>query len=232
MKKHSIKIIGALVIAGIWLALWYSGIFRSWSLSSLLAYRDTTVQYVRVNYGPSLALYTLLYSIGITLAIPGGFVFTMLGGFLFGPLPATIAVVVASTTGAYLCALWVRYMVGSIIQNRYKEKLSQFNAHLKTYGVAYLITARLFPFTPFVLVNILVGLTHIPLSTFACATGCGMIPAAYAYALLGKEVYGVHALPEMITPTSLVVSSILLIMSVIPLLWQYYTKAKTRSHTF
>jgi len=55
-------------------------------------------------------------------------------------------------------------------------------------GYHYLLTLRFIPLFPFFLVNILAGLTRVPLATFAWTTVVGILPGSFVYIYTGRQL--------------------------------------------
>lgn len=147
----------------------------------LLAWRDQH---------PVLAtgLFVLLYIIATTLSLPGGAWFTVVGGFLFGPVAGTLYVVIAATCGALGLFLVVRYALAGYVRRTLGATLDTFAPAFQRDALSYLLFLRLVPVFPFWLVNIVPALLDVRLRTFLIATVVGIIPGSLIFCLIGDNV--------------------------------------------
>lgn len=109
------------------------------------------------------ALFFVIYLGVVALSLPGATIMTLLAGALFGAITGTILVSFASTMGASLAFLSSRYILRNWFQTRFADKYAAVNEGLIRDGIFYLFSLRLIPLF---LVNIVMGLTQIPLRTF------------------------------------------------------------------
>jgi uncharacterized membrane protein YdjX (TVP38/TMEM64 family) len=140
------------------------------------------------NYFLSILGFIFLYILAAALSIPGSWVLTMAGGFLFGTILAAIFVNIGATIGATLAFLLARYVIGKWIQDRYENKLSRFNKELSANGARFLITLRLITIFPFSLINIVAGLTKVNVWTFVWTTSLGIFPGSLVYSFAGSRL--------------------------------------------
>uniref|UniRef100_A0A7C2NUI7 TVP38/TMEM64 family membrane protein n=1 Tax=Schlesneria paludicola TaxID=360056 RepID=A0A7C2NUI7_9PLAN len=122
------------------------------------------------------------------LSLPGAAAMTLLMGWLFGFVRAVILVSFASTAGASLAFLLSRYLLKDAVQHRFGDRLAAFNAALEREGAFYLFTLRLIPAVPFFVINVVMGLTPLRLSTFWWVSQLGMLPGTCIYVYAGSTV--------------------------------------------
>lgn len=187
-----IVLAGVLIAGG--LGYWQFG--DSLSLENLAAqeqqlqnYRDT---YPITVYAAAFAIYVAVTG----LSLPGAAALTLSYGWFFGFVPTVILVSFASTLGASIAFLLSRYIFGESIQNRFQDHLASFNAALEADGAFYLFTLRLIPLVPFFVINVVMGLTKLPLRTFWLVSQAGMLPGTMAYVYAGSSVPNLHTLSE------------------------------------
>jgi uncharacterized membrane protein YdjX (TVP38/TMEM64 family) len=133
-------------------------------------------------------LYVLVYLGVAALSIPGASLLSIMGGFFFGALPATLYINAGATLGAFVVFLAARYFIGDMVQSRYGDRLRRFNREMEENGPYYLLTLRLVPVFPFFLINLFAGVTRIRPATFLWTTSAGIVPGSFAYAYLGHSV--------------------------------------------
>jgi uncharacterized membrane protein YdjX (TVP38/TMEM64 family) len=147
----------------------------------LAAYRDRPL----LTYAAAFALYVVVAA----LAVPGGSTaLSLLCAWLFGFWRALVLVSFASTSGASLAFLLSRYLFRDVLRQRLGARLEPVEAALDKDGPFYLFTLRLIPAVPFFLINILMALTPLKLSTFWWVSQLGMLPGTSVYLYAGASV--------------------------------------------
>lgn len=149
---------------------------------------DVIKGYIEQNYCLSVLCYIALLSLVIACSIPLGILLPIFGGFLFGWLPGLLYSIAAASIGGTIAFLVSRYLIGEYFQKRFGPRLEKFNTELDQYGYLYLLGLHFFPVTPFFVLNILSGLTRIPIVTFLWTTVVGVAPAFAIYSYLGNQL--------------------------------------------
>lgn len=147
-----------------------------------------------------IAGYMTIYIIVTSLSLPGAAVLTLVGGALFGLVAGTVIVSFASTIGATLACLASRFVLRDWVQSKFGDKLSAVNKGIETEGAFYLFTLRLIPIFPFFVINLVMGLTKLPLPTFYWVSQVGMLPGTMVYVNAGKELAKVNSLSGILSP--------------------------------
>jgi uncharacterized membrane protein YdjX (TVP38/TMEM64 family) len=78
------------------------------------------------------------------------------------------------------------------------------DAGLAREGAFYLFTLRLVPLFPFFVVNAVMGLTAVPLSTFYLVSQIGMLPGTAVYVNAGTRLGELTSLSGIVSPGLLV----------------------------
>jgi uncharacterized membrane protein YdjX (TVP38/TMEM64 family) len=160
-------------------------------------------------------LFVAVY-VGVTaLSLPGAAILTLAGGALFGLVWGTLLVSVASTLGATLAMVTARYLLRDLVQARFGHRLTTLNQGIARDGAFYLFTLRLIPAMPFFVLNLLAGLTHMKIWTFAWVSQLGMLAATLVFVNAGTEIARIDSLASILSP-SLIGSFVLL--GLLPLL--------------
>lgn len=147
-----------------------------------------------------LSLFFLFYVVVTAVSLPGAAILTLAAGALFGLLAGTILVSFASTIGATLAFLIVRYLLHDHVQRRFGDRLRRINEGIKKDGAYYLFTLRLVPAIPFFLINILMALTPIRTWTFFWVSQIGMLAGTIVYVNAGTQLARVTAPGDLLTP--------------------------------
>lgn len=147
-----------------------------------------------------IASYMAIYILATALSLPGAVIMTLAGGALFGLLLGTILVSFASTIGATLACFASRFLLRDWVQTRFGDRLEQINAGIAREGAFYLFSLRLVPIFPFFLINLLLGLTRMPLITYYWVSQVGMLPGTLVFVNAGKELAGIQAAGDVMSP--------------------------------
>ena len=158
-------------------------------------------QSLRVGYArqPALVLAGAFaaYVLVCALALPGAATaLTLLFGWLFGFWIAAPLVSFASTAGASLAFLLSRYLFRDVFENRFGARVGAVQRAIEREGAFYLLLMRMSPLVPFYLINVLMGLTTLRLTTFWWVSQLGMLPATCIYVYTGSTVPSLTTLAE------------------------------------
>lgn len=172
--------------------------------------------WTRQHYILAIFTYISCYFFAASLALPAVSLLTITGGFLFGPIEATLYTVIGATSGAIVAFIASRYLFGSLIQQYYQQQLHTLYTHLMRYGAFYLIWARLIPIFPFFVVNILAGLMPITLVTFIITTAFGIIPVTFLYAFAGQQLMSINSIRDIFSVYTMIIFSLLALLAMLP----------------
>lgn len=156
-----------------------------------------------------------VYAALTALSFPGTVVLTLLAGALFGLIEGTLLVSFASNAGALVAMLISRFMLRDWVQKRFGKQIAGINKGLARDGSFYLVSLRLIPIVPFVLLNPALGLTRINLWTFWWTTQLGMLPGNAIYVNAGEKLVGLRSLSGILSPS---IISTLVLLAVFPLI--------------
>lgn len=161
-----------------------------------------------------LAAYMLVY-VGVTaLSLPGAVVLGLAAGAMFGFWVGTIAVSFASTIGATLACYVARVLLQRWVQTRFSQALVTINKGMEQEGSFYLFTLRLIPVVPFFVINLVMGVTKIPLTTFYWVSQVGMLAGTMVYVNAGKELGKIETLAGIVSPGMIVSFALLGILPI------------------
>jgi uncharacterized membrane protein YdjX (TVP38/TMEM64 family) len=179
---------------------------------SLSAVRESRQHFVALYAEHSAAViagYMVLYIAVTALSLPGATVLTLAGGALFGLWTGTVIISFASSIGATLACLVSRYILRDWVQKKFGDRLAVINRGIAEDGAFYLFTLRLIPIFPFFMINLLMGLTKMPLKTFYRVSQLGMLAGTLVYVNAGKELGKLDSLRGIVSP-GLIISFVLL----------------------
>lgn len=142
--------------------------------------------------------------VGVTaLSLPGAGIMTLAAGAIFGLLWGLVLVSFASSIGATLAFLIARFVLHDAVQKRFGDRLKTINAGVRRDGPFYLFSLRLIPVFPFFIINVLMGLTPIPVRTFYWVSQVGMLPITLVFVNAGTELAKIKQLQDILSPTLL-----------------------------
>lgn len=144
-------------------------------------------------------LYWLTYVAVAALSLPFGAVLTLLGGALFGRGAGFGLALSAATVGATLACSSARFLVRDWAEVRFGNRLTALQNGFARDGTYYLLSLRLAPVVPFFLTNLGMGLTRMPLRTFAWVSLLGMAPGTFAYVNAGTALGRLRSLRDVLT---------------------------------
>jgi uncharacterized membrane protein YdjX (TVP38/TMEM64 family) len=134
---------------------------------------------------------------------------TLAGGALLGLFVGTVVVSFASTIGATLACFFSRFLLRDWVQSKFGDKLESVNRGIQREGAFYLFTLRLIPIFPFFIINLVMGLTRMPLFRYYWVSQLGMFPATLVYVNAGKELGKIESVAGILSPSLLVSFAIL-----------------------
>ncbi|MFZ2197112.1 MAG: TVP38/TMEM64 family protein [Thermodesulfovibrionales bacterium] len=144
--------------------------------------------------------YGVIYILATSLSLPGAAVLTLAGGALLGLWTGVVTVSFASSIGATLACIVSRFILRDWVQSKFGDRLKPVNDGIEKEGAFYLFTLRLIPIFPFWLINLLMGLTKMPLRRFYWVSQVGMLPATIVYVNAGKELAKIESLSGILSP--------------------------------
>ncbi|MEX1993513.1 MAG: VTT domain-containing protein, partial [Steroidobacteraceae bacterium] len=173
------------------------------TLEALRAGRDALIATYRANPWAFALGFFALYVLIAALSVPGATAMTIAAGSIFGIPIGVLLVSVASTAGATLSFLLSRHLFRDAVQRRFGARLRTINEGMERDGALYLFTLRLVPAFPFFLVNLLMGLSTLPLRTFWWVSQLGMLAGTFAYVNAGAQLSRVDSASDVLSPAVL-----------------------------
>lgn len=146
--------------------------------------------------GGFFALYVAVAALSLPLAVW----LTLGAGALFGFWQGLVIVSFASTIGASLAFLAARYLLRDWVRARFRERLDRIEAGIERDGAFYLFSLRLIPVLPFFAVNLLMGLTPMPLLRFARVSQVGMLAGTAVFVNAGTQLAQLDSISGILSP--------------------------------
>lgn len=196
------------------------------TLDNLVAHETALRELVDRRLVVALVASFAVYVFVTAASLPAATLLTLAIGWLFGLWRGVVLVSFASTTGATVAFLASRFLLGNWVQSRYGERLARFNEMLDREGAFYLFALRLAPYVPFVVINLVMGLTRMRVRTFWWVSQLGMLPATVVYVSVGANVSGPREIQERGVTGILTwqLAAALVALGLLPLVGRWVTK--------
>ncbi|MFQ1757417.1 FAD-dependent oxidoreductase [Aeromonas veronii] len=185
---------------------------RYLTLDALQAQQAAVAQWVDSHFVSASLLFVLIYVLSTALSLPGASLLTLGGSAVFGVAWGLLLVSFASSIGATLAFLSARFLLRDWVERRFGDKLATFQSGMAKEGAFYLLSLRLIPIFPFFLVNLLMGLTPIRVSTYYWVSQLGMLPGTFVYVLAGSELGQLTSTGNILSPSLMVALTLLGLM--------------------
>jgi len=192
----------ALLILAVMVAAFFAlGLHQTLSFQGIKAGIDTVRTWGESSPLALAAAFFSLYVLLTALSIPEeAMLLSLAAGALFGVFWGTIIVSFASSIGALLAFLLSRHLLGDRLAARFSARVKTLNEGLERDGAFYLFTLRLIPVVPFVLVNLLMGLTSIRAGTFYAVSQIGMLAGTIVYVNAGTRLAALESVSGILSP--------------------------------
>ncbi len=208
-KDHSKKIFAFAIIVVLIAIFWVFDLGKFLTIPYLKASRHR----LELLYAGHRILfifgYMLIYILVTSLSLPGAAAMSLAGGAVFGLWTGTIVVSFASTIGATLSCLVSRFLLRDWVRKKFGDRAATINEGIRKEGAFYLFTLRLIPVFPFFVINLVMGLTDMPLRRFYWVSQIGMLPGTFVYVNAGKELAKIESISGILSP-GLIFSFVLL----------------------
>lgn len=196
------------------------------TFSALQEHRHLLLAYVEGNALQAVAVFVLVYAASTAASLPGAAILSIAGGFLFGALAGTLAVVVGATTGAVVVFLIAKSALGDSLRKRTGGALKSMERGFQENALSYLLFLRLVPVFPFFLVNLVSAFLGVSLRTYVIATSVGIIPGSFVFAITGAGLGSVFDSAESFSPASVLTTEVVValvglsLLSLTPILYK------------
>ncbi|MGI9307927.1 MAG: TVP38/TMEM64 family protein [Gammaproteobacteria bacterium] len=190
-------------------AIWWFDIYQYLTLEFYREQQQFIQDFVRDNQLLSIGIFFAVYVTATTLSLPVAGVFCVLSGALFGMVLGTVVISFASTIGATCAFLVSRFILQDYVDRRFPHAAERVNDGILQDGPYYLFSIRLVPAFPYFVVNMVMGLTHMPVLTFAWVTQLGLLPITLVLTNAGEQFALIKSPGDIISP--MIMGSLILI---------------------
>jgi uncharacterized membrane protein YdjX (TVP38/TMEM64 family) len=166
------------------------------SFDALAANREALIAFRDANYLLAVLAFVAGYALLVGFSLPGAFIATLTGGFLFGTFPGVLFNVTGASLGAIAIFLAARSGFGAGFAAAVDGKggaVARLKAGLQDNEWSMLFLMRLVPVVPFFLANLIPAFVGTSLRRFAVSTFFGIMPGALVYSSVGAGLGAVFA---------------------------------------
>lgn len=184
-------------------AFFYFDLGHYLTLETLKAQQSVIENYRAANPKLAVVFYALIYIAVTGLSLPGATILTLAGGAVFGVLWGTLIVSFASSIGAALAFLAARFLFRDRVKEKFSDSFKAIDEGVEREGEFYLFGLRLVPVFPFFMINLLMGLTKMKVTTFYWVSQVGMFAGTVVYVNAGTQLGKIKSLAGILSPTVL-----------------------------
>ncbi len=154
------------------------------SIETLSVFVDNFI----LKYGISGMLgFTMLCAVLSCFFVPRQ-VLSFVGGYAYGALLGMLIVTIGVSLGCFMTFLYTRFLAQGFIQKKFGLRIAWLEHLFSKNAFGMAVSIRILPVGSNVLLNMVAGVTKIPLIPFCLGSAIGYIPQNLIFALLGTGV--------------------------------------------
>ncbi|MBI5074336.1 MAG: TVP38/TMEM64 family protein [Nitrospirae bacterium] len=197
---RALKALFLFILIGVIALFWAYGAGDYLTFANLKALQGNLAHLFQKQPATVIFVFMALYILIAALSLPGAEILSIAGGAVFGLFAGTVVVSFASTIGALLGCIVVRYFLKDWVEAVFQKRVAAINSALEKNGPYYLFILRLVPLFPFFLVNMAAGLTRMPLFTFYWVSQLGMLPVSFIFVNAGSRLQSMNSSDDILSP--------------------------------
>ncbi|RWZ52198.1 TVP38/TMEM64 family protein [Halobacillus fulvus] len=133
-------------------------------------------------------VFFIMYGLGPVIFFPSS-ILSITAGLTYGLWPGFLYIWIGAL-GASLSGYGLAYFFGeSILKLNQSEKVRKIRSQIEVRGFIYVLVLRLIPLVGFHVLSYSAGIVKVKLRDYMGATALGIIPAAFAYGLVGSSFH-------------------------------------------
>ncbi|HSZ50979.1 MAG TPA: VTT domain-containing protein [Caulobacteraceae bacterium] len=175
-----IGVLAALAVAAI-----ASGSLHELTFASLQAHHHALRLFVERHPVESMVAYLALETLVVAACLPGPGLMSAAAGFLFGAVAGGAACLAAGVAGSCIVYVACRTAFGGVLARRAGPRVARVTQALQEDGFELLLTLRLMPVMPMMVINLAAGLAPAPPAAFVAASVLGGAPGSFLLAAVG-----------------------------------------------
>lgn len=165
-------------------------------------------------------LYTFIFIISTSLALPSGLFFLLGSGFFF-PIPLGIFICAFSfTLSAFIIYFLTQLFLSNLVEKKFSAQLLTFRKNLEKQQDTFLIFLRGFPLFPFFWTSVLLVYCKVPLKKYLLFTFLGLSPYSSIYVFLGYKLSSIQRIEDLLTPDVLIILGIIFALTLTAILFR------------
>lgn len=230
MKKFK-KYLPILLIISLSSLAWIFNLHHYLNFEELKSHHKFIEQFIEEEKALSILIYCGIYILIVSLSLPAATFMTLAGGFLLGQWIGTTATVISASLGASILFLSAKMASTDLLSQKTGSWIGKMKSGFQENAFSYLLTLRLIPIFPFVIINIAAAVFQVSLRIFFFGTFIGIIPGSFVYTSIGVALREAIKEPDF-TPDIILNPKILLafiglgILSLLPIAYKKYKARK------
>ena len=196
MKKILILLFIVLLIAGFFIF----DLQQYFDFAYVKSKQQIITDYFHAHPIKTALIFFFIYTAVAALSLPGAGILSILSGAIFGLFLGVLIVLPAATIGATIAFWFARYVFRDFVQNRFGDKLQAINRGVEKDGALYLFTLRLIPIFPFMVINLVMGLTPMRSIVFFIVSLLGMVAGSIIFVNVGTQLADIDSIEGILTP--------------------------------
>lgn len=199
-------------------------------LDALRRHHLDLVSFVTLKPIIAAFLFMTIFSLSVAISLPGVSFLTMIGGFLFGWVSATMLAQISATVAAAIVFLIARRALAQPVDAHAGPTVRRFASGFKRNAFGYVLFLNLVPIFPFGMIIALPAACGVKLWTFIAGGFLGILPGTILLTHLGSGLGGILRqdgaidLSSFLTPQILLALAGLAALSLLPLLFKSITR--------
>ena len=194
------KILVLLVIAILFSSFFIFDLHQYFDFTYIKSKQQIITNYFNEHPVKTSLIFFFIYTVTTALSLPGAGILSILAGAIFGLLLGVLIVLPAATFGATVAFWFSRYIFRDFVQDRFGDKLQTVNRGIEKDGALYLFTLRLIPIIPFMVINLVMGLTTMRTLVFFVASFLGMIAGSIVFVNVGTQLASIESPKGILSP--------------------------------
>jgi len=192
-KEWAWRFLPLVAVAGLVVLFFAMGWNRYLSMDLIREHGLNLQAYARDHWWIALVGFVAVYALATASTIPGPVFLTLLGGMMFGPVVGMLAQSTGATLGSVVIYGVYRTSIGSWLRAKFEADagfMDRLAKGIDRNAFTTLLTLRLIPSVPFVLINATAGMMAVPLRPYVVATFLGLLPSTFIYTWIGSRLGG------------------------------------------
>ena len=161
----------------------------------------------------TIAVFFTVFFVGTSCSLPVAGALSVASGIVFGAITGLVISLLAATLGGTVALYSSRYLFHDLVKRRFPAQIDLVNKGMDKEGAFYLFGMRMIPIIPFGLLNLLMGLTSMPVPVFMLATLFGMVPVLLILTYTGSQLGDIETFSVAAVFTPGVILSLVLLAS-------------------